>query len=100
MAGIENHHKLKITVSAWQQLFLLGYDIRTLGALGKGLFGIEGRPPELADRRRAAVVGVIPGLPAHGIEIGNLHFMPGLLKMADGEIFQRAIERARFRMGV
>ena len=25
---------------------------------------------------------------------------PGLLQMADGEIFQRAIERARFRMGV
>jgi hypothetical protein len=26
--------------------------------------------------------------------------MTGLLQMADGEIFQRAIERARFRMGV
>lgn len=26
--------------------------------------------------------------------------MPGLLQMADGKIFQRAIKRARFRMGV
>jgi hypothetical protein len=56
--------------------------------LGKGLFGIEGRTPELADRRRAAVVGVIPGLPAHGVEIGDLHFMTGLQQMTDGEIFQ------------
>lgn len=38
-------------------------------------------------------------LPAFGIEIADAHLMALSLKLMDGDIAQRAIERAGFRMG-
>ncbi|NYY80641.1 hypothetical protein DMH27_17985 [Raoultella planticola] len=41
-----------------------------------------------ANRRGTAVVSIKARFPAHGVEIGDLHLVPGLLQMLHGKIFK------------
>ena len=83
-----------------QQLLLFAHDIRALRAVSEGVLRIPRCPPAFTDGRGAAVIGIKSRLPAHGVEIGHLHVMTGVLQMLHGKIFQRAVKRMRFRMGV
>jgi hypothetical protein len=39
-------------------------------------------------------------LPLHRVEIGHLHFVPGLREALHHEVFERAVERTGFGVGV
>ena len=83
-----------------QQLLLFARDIRALRAVSEGVLRLPRCPPAFTNRRGAAVIGIQSRLPAHGIEIGHLYVVAGVLQMLHGKIFQRAVKRTRFGMGV
>jgi len=82
------------------QLVLLGRDVRTLPTTGKRAPGILGSIETSFGVAIQAVAGIDRGLPAHGIQVGNLDLMASRLQTVDGEFLQRAIQRARFGMGI
>jgi len=82
------------------QLVLLGRDVRTLPATGERASGILGSIETRFGVAIQAVAGIDRGLPTHGIQVGNLDLMASRLQTVDGEFLQRAIQRARFGMGI
>ncbi len=83
-----------------EQLVLLPRDVAALRAALESAQGMLRCKEALAGRRGAIVVRIEASLPAHGIQIGYLDIMACLLQALEREILERAVQGARFRVGM
>lgn len=82
------------------QLVLLTGDVDALPTVLEGAQGSCGRIEAFAGLALEAVAGIEHGLPAHRVEVRNLHRMAGRLEAGDREVLERTVEGARLGMGI